>query len=52
MENLYRGGREAHLYLLTDESVRNAIEVVLYGDVVVDVDQCLAPLSVLVAGGG
>ena len=52
VEDLHRGGREAHLHLLSDEAVRNAVEVVLDGDVVVDVDSGLAPLGVLVAGGG
>jgi len=52
VDDLERRGSEAHLYLLTDEAVRNAVEVLLYGDVVVDVDPGLAPLGVLVARGG
>ena len=52
VEDLHRGGREAHLHLLSDEAVRNAVEVVLDGDVVVDADSGLAPLGVLVARAG
>ena len=52
VEDLHRGGREAHVHLLSDEAVRNAVEMVLDGDVVVDVDSGLAPLGVLVARGG
>jgi hypothetical protein len=52
IQDLHGGGREAHVDLLADHEIRNAVEVVLNDEVVVNIDPSFAVLGILVAGGG
>jgi hypothetical protein len=52
IEDLLGGGHEAHVDLLADHEIRNALEVFLNDEVAVNIDPSFAVLGMLVAGSG